>query len=569
MHLPDIPDLDVPKAVVLARAPAGRVQTLGAVTGFGLLEPRYADRVPAREQQRTQYGRALNLGRIAEAIIGANNGWMEPITDLGRESMGLDGHLGAVVQKRLNRVAALDWEVNAAMGDGIDEARAKEQADATREMFRQIPNFSDALVEINWAIWDGRSTSEIGWRIKPGLRDVRWFVQDLWWIHPRRISFGPDRELRIVDGWTGGGDFRAVGYDLREVPGKFMMYKPRLWGEYPEREGLCPRAMYWTFFARFAKREQMVLLELFGRPWRIVKQAQGAIVDDAALEGAWQIIKTASGQTAIRLPPGIELDLETPPAGAGQIHNDSIEHSNRTISKLVLGATGTTDAVPTGLGSSIGDAHLSEEDLVIAADARRLSALVEHSLSDPFNLLNFGEDALATAPTFKLLTVAKKDRVQEGARVKSGLDAGLAIAAEEAYEVIGFRQPKEGEAVLRVVQRPAQLGAAAPAPAPEIVYPVGKAPELGELAAMPEEAIAGTPTAPPAPPAPPQEPLQPASPIANRLSEGEGETMPEHDPEASLPVIQDGLRKLSGHPVVVSMGEGEDIPIAPDEPHGE
>lgn len=37
--------------------------------------------------------------------------------------------------------------------------------------------------------------------------------------------------------------------------------------------------------------------------------------------------------------------------------------------------------------------------------------------------------------------------------------------------------------------------------------------------------------------------------------------MPAHDPDAALPIIQEGLRILSGHPVIVAMGEGENVPL--------
>lgn len=512
MTLPTIPDLEVPKANMRRWMSAGAPQALdgrqlGVVTGFGLLEPRFRSDYPKQQNNRTTFGRSLNLARIHEAITSANSGWMEPLTDLGREAMGLDGHLSGVVQKRLLRVTALPWVVTPASGRGIDEKLAKEIADAVREQLEAIPNFADRLGALNWGLWDGRAAAEIGWKLNPGSTDRRWWIDDLYWIHPRRLSFGAERELRVIDGGENAGGFQPVGYDFREIPGKYVLYTPQLFCEYAEREGLCPRAMYWTFFARFGTRERMVLLELFGRPWRIVKPIAGAMArDDEAIEGAWSVIKNASGSTAIRMPDGYELDLESPPAGAGQVHADAIEHANLTNSKLVLGVTGTTDALPTGLGSSIGDAQLSEQDLVIIADARRLSESVKDQIVRPFVALNFGPAALASCSSFQLQAREAVEREKEAQRLKATLEAGLTVAAEQAYEVTGWRQPKPGEAVVRMVQRPAQLGAPQPAPAPEVVYPPGKAPGSGELAPTPEEALGPVDDAPAPGGAPPASP---------------------------------------------------------------
>jgi phage gp29-like protein len=65
--------------------------------------------IPETEQYRPSWGRSLDLGRIDEAIRAANMGLMHRLTDMGRETISLDGHVSALLQKRLNRIGALDW----------------------------------------------------------------------------------------------------------------------------------------------------------------------------------------------------------------------------------------------------------------------------------------------------------------------------------------------------------------------------------------------------------------------------------------------------------------------------
>ena len=64
------------------------------------------------------------------------------------------------------------------------------------------------------------------------------------------------------------------------MPYKFIEFMPRLFCDYPEREGLSPRILYWSFFSRFGTRERLILMELFGKPWRIVKQTAEFVNDE-------------------------------------------------------------------------------------------------------------------------------------------------------------------------------------------------------------------------------------------------------------------------------------------------
>ena len=103
--------------------------------------------------------------------------------------------------------------------------------------------------------------------VHPDFGSVNWMIKDLGWIHPRRLHFGPERELRVYDDLV-AGNFAEHGIALRDERLKFIHWTPQLFGDYPEREGLARRALYWSFFKRFSARERMILLELFGKPWR-------------------------------------------------------------------------------------------------------------------------------------------------------------------------------------------------------------------------------------------------------------------------------------------------------------
>lgn len=472
--------------------------------------------VPRSENYRTHYGRSLDLQRIDYSIRTANLGYMLPMTDLGRETISLDGHCSALLQKRLNRVAALDWTVEAAKGEGVDKGRAEEYATFVRHHLELLPNFRERIMDLAWGTFDGRAASEIGWRA-----DGRFYrPDDLYWIHPRRLSFGPNRDLRIVDSMRAGTGFQPdVGFPLEQCAYKFVRYTPRIFGDYQEREGLLPRVLYWSFFVRFGTRERMMLLELFGKPWRIVmpKGDPSFLHNQATLDSAFDAMNALGSQSTARLPPGMEVMIAQPQKGAGDVHDQAIDHAMKVLSKLILGATGTTDAVSTGLGSSIGNAHVSEEDLIIASDARRLAEALESGLTDAMIAVNFGPSQLTHAPRFILRTDPPLDREQEGNRIGKALEVGLDIALEEARDKLGFRAVEPDEPVLRRVQRQAPPGQLAPPPGNEIVYPVGTAPAPGEISDSPFVALnlpGGADNDNGDPPLPPSLPPAPGSPPA-------------------------------------------------------
>lgn len=451
-----------------------------------LSEMLFGDHVPKSENQRPHYGKNLDLLRIDWALRAAEHGRMGPITEISREQLMYDGHLSAVLNKRINRLAALDWDVVPATGDGIDDAKAEEYAAFVRAQLESIPRFRDALVDLAWGIYDNRSALELEWRYFWN----QWNLVGLHWIHPHRLSFGPHRDIRVINTQREGGDFRDEGFAIERVPHKFCVYKPRLWNDYPEREGLAIRTLYWSYFGRASVRERNVLQELFGRPWRIMKPSANAVpslaANEEAMRSAYETIQKLGYHNTARLAYGWDVDIIQPFTGAGQVSGDIIAHSEKVQSKLVLGSTGTTDAVSTGLGSSIGNAHLSEEDLVIWSDARREGETVEDQITDAIIAVNFGAGEVSHAPKFIFRTEPPISREEEGNRLQKALDLGLQVTVEEAREKLGVQEVSDGQPYLVKMQRAAGMFGAQPA-APEIVYPIGQAPTPGELAPAPGE----------------------------------------------------------------------------------
>lgn len=456
---------------------------------------------PRSEEWRTYYGRHLDLDRIEIAIRNAQGGYMRDLTDLSRETCALDPHLTAVLNKRFNAIAAAPWDVVPAEGPGVDPATAKLYAEVVREQLLRIEKFAQGIRQLAWGLFDARAALETQWvQREPDKRGVIWYAAELSWVHPRRLHFGPKRELRLSDdNWAGGG-FMPIGVELDALWPKFVQFKPQLFGEYPEREGLAPRCMYWSFFKRFGARDRMILLELFGKPWRVVTVPEGSQASPQDLLDAERAADQLGGNTSVRMPRGTELEAIQPGTTAGAVHNDVIAESDRQISKLVLGQTGTTDAVSNGLGAGMQSSIMQDDQLLIfTGDCDLLSAAIEDTLTDPIIALNFGAAALTHAPRFVIRAEIPTDQKAEVERLQAALNAGLEIKLDEAYEIAGFSRPLSNEPRLTMVDATG-LGNRQPT----VVFP-------GEPEPTPAPGPSPAPAPEPEPePAPSKEPTEPS-----------------------------------------------------------
>lgn len=413
-------------------------------------------KIPLLEQYRRYFGASLTPSTIESVIHHAQLGYMRDLTDLINETIFIDPHLGAVAGKRFRALAGAKVRVNPATGDGINPEKAAMYADVVRQQLAWIPNFKQQILRLNWGHCNGRAALEKIWKLNPPGGKVRWRVESLNWIHPRRLSFGPDRELRVRDGFFQGLGFEAVGLALRDYPFKFISFTPQLFNEYPEREGFGPRALYWSFHKRFGQRERMILLEVFGKPWRIAYTENNAVSIDA-IQAAADTADGMGGNATAVLPPGVKIDTTQPGDRAGQNHRDAIQDADDQISKLVLGTTRTTDAKPSGLGSGADDVGQDEQGGVVTADGWNVSDCLTEGLAADIIVLNYGPEELDHCPSIEIIYELQKNRGVEADVATKTLALGIPLKEDEVYERTGWTIPQPGDRIIRQTA-PAQPG---------------------------------------------------------------------------------------------------------------
>lgn len=382
----------------------------------------------------------------------ADLGYMRDLADLTKETFSFDPHLLATVPKRFRALASVELKIIPAEGPGVDPARAARYADVVRQQLAKIPNLKQQIIRLDWAHCNGRAALEKVWREAkrgPGV-DYQYELSELNWIHVRRLSFGPERELRVRDDPWGGGNFEARGLDIENIPHKFITFKPQLFDDVQEREGFGPRCLYYSFFKRMSWRDRMILLEMFGKPWKIM-ETDAAVAHkytpdelDEMQERADELGANASAA----LGAGIHLNVANPDAKSHEAHKGVSQDCDDQISKLVLGNTRTTDAKSDGLGGQQSLVHQDGETLVIAADGWGVGDCITDSGCKSIVAVNYGDDEVVNAPRSELRYEANTDHTVEIDRVSKVFAFGLPLKVDEVYRRSGFEKPAEGDEVL-------------------------------------------------------------------------------------------------------------------------
>ena len=500
------------------RRPVDVLGPNGLMTNVGELTKQiFARRLPHAEKFRAHYGR-LDMAQIQHVLQRADVGIMTDLADLTRESMSLDPHCLGIAQKRFGALSALDHTLDPATGPGLNATVSKTICEGVRSMVAKIKGFRQGLYDLAWAKLDGRGALEIDWRDVGGRYPYR--PAGLEWIHPRRIGLGPARELRVINTFTSGqGWWTPNGVPLNDFPGKFIQWMPRDFSDYPEREGLGRRSLYWMLFKRFAARMRMIHHELFAIPRRVIEFPQDtdfSKTDYDQLDEAEDKAEALGGDTVAAMPPGAKLDVKWPGENSGQLFTLTIEGVDDQLSKLWLGNTATTDAKADALGGAMADVHKTEQGILLGRDALGLTEAIQEQLIDVIVVLNWGAEYLDYSPTFQLRSKTEINRKAEQDLLHTAVS--FVTVPEALYrERTGIKAPEADEPYLTMVEAP--LGwDGRPVGAPRAVVIDPKKPKSSAPPALPPAPPLAEGTAAPPPGAPP-----PSSLAAPPPAEGEAD----------------------------------------------
>lgn len=425
-------------------------------------ESRAAAPWPLNDRYPLIIGQALNLTYIAQAIRTAITGYRMQLVDLLRELVQNDPHLGSVLRKRILSTANGRLEIVPAdvEEDDPDHELAVKAADMVRREIARIPNLTQSLATLLWAIYYAISCAEIMW-----TRDADgWHVERLEFVHSRRLAYpdGQSWSLHVWDqgqvyGWTsawGTSPTNSGQFGLRvaDYPGKFIVYAPQLSADYPTREGLGIEAAIWAALKRIGARGAADYLERFAKGFMDVVtktsndqdpgQPREATDEDIALARRIAgMIGAGSGSLASH-PDSIQINPKSFDGGSSAklTWPEWIELCNSEQSKLVVGGTlGTDHRGSGGLGGS-GTAEVQERGEVDLEqfDATTLGESLKRDLVTWLVRLNMPE-ALHVVPRVLIHVETDPDPKTLIANAKGMTDLGAPVDLEDLSDKTGIK----------------------------------------------------------------------------------------------------------------------------------
>lgn len=469
---PRAPRKPAPTRRTFADPSTSLTATKGGFDTAALYRQVFTKQVPYSEWAgRPRYGAEIDVMRVESAIRAADVGIMWPLGDMGREMIALNPKAQGILGKALVPLAAADWDLTPAEGDGLNPEESKRIAAKIRAMLRGIRGFRQSLLLLAWGFWDGRAALENN-LVRRGAET--WPVR-CEWIVPQRLSFEESRSLIVVDRWGDYGQFLRRGPRLEDIPGKFISFSPAMFGDLQEREGLSPRYLFWLLFDRLGWRHKLKLTESFGFPWRLVSQTiQDTLAglklgrldggeggapgdDDKALDYTAAEAENVVKEGVWIGLPGQELEVEYPPA---EISDFFTQGSDQILERLAF-LTHHNSATSAGAGEGgprSGDVvQKGDQNVLLDFRGLLLSEAVQEGLVNVLVELNYGPDALVYSPTFQLRTSPTRDRDKEVDRLLK-MAAVLPIGVGVGYEASGFRPPNPGEPAIDVPEPAGPFG---------------------------------------------------------------------------------------------------------------
>lgn len=419
--------------------------------------------------------RGLTPSRLAALLQAAEQGDTVAQYELYEDMEERDGHILAEMSKRRRAVSGLPWTLVPPRN-----ATAKEKRDTEEllELLREIDDIEGVLFDTTDAIGKGFAAQEMEWHRVEG----RWL--------PKTITHRPQSWFRLYRGFTQEirlRDDSADGAPLQ--PGGWILHTHKARSGYIERANLF-RALVWPYlFKNYSVGDLAEFLEIYGIPLRLGTYPPGASDKEkgALLRALVQIGHNAAGI----VPEGMKLDFHKAADGDPAAFELMMDWCERTQSKVILGATLTSQADRGSNTNALGNVHDEVRKELKDSDAQQVNGTWSRDLVYPLGALNgLITGGYRRSPRFKLDIAETADIGTFATSLPQLARMGMRIPRSWAHEELGIPEAEEGQEI---------LGEPATPPAPP--RPVEPAPTAAATARPGVAALASVQQLPADPPA--------------------------------------------------------------------
>lgn len=374
----------------------------------------------------------LTPGKLARLLRTSVQGDPQAYLELAEDMEERDLHYAGVLAARKLQVAGLEITVEAASDDAADV----ENADMIRA-FIERDAFESELVDILDAIGKGFSCTEIIWETS----ESQWQPSALKWRDPRWFRFAD------IDGET--PLLRDGDGDVPLAPYKWIYHQAKVKSGLPIRGGIA-RAVCWTFlFKSFTMKDWAIFCEAYGQPLRLGKWGEGA--SDKDKEVLLQAVANIGVDYSAIVPASMAVEfIKADISGSHELYEKRAEFLDRQTSKVVLGQTGTTDAIAGGY--AVGKVHDGVKADIERSDAKQAAATLNRDFVRPYIDLNKGPQK--AYPKIRIGRPESVDLEKYMKNVTSFVNMGGKVGMSEVRDKLGIEDPNKDEELLRPASKP-------------------------------------------------------------------------------------------------------------------
>ena len=314
----------------------------------------------------------LTPARAAEILQSAEQGDLIAQCELAEDIEEKDGHLYAELDKRKRALIGVDYYLtpprNATAAEKADTEYLQEMLEEGNWIKSLVKSMADAILK-------GFSMHELAWKRElgewfvdmPEYRDPSWFM-----THPEQRN-----ELRLRNASHEGAELWPFGWIKHVHPAK---------SGYVSRSGLV-RQLIWPFiFKNYSVRDLAEFLEIYGLPLRIGQYPAGASDDEkrALLQAVMNIGHNAGGI----MPKGMVMDFHSAATGQADPFELMFTWAEKTMSKVILGGTLTSQADGKSSTNALGNVHNEVRQELRDADLAQIAETITRDLIAPLYALN-------------------------------------------------------------------------------------------------------------------------------------------------------------------------------------
>lgn len=379
----------------------------------------------------------LTPASAASILLSAEQGDLIAQCELAEDIEEKDGHLFAELDKRKRALIGVDYYLEPPSNPTPQE---KADTEYLQQMLEEGGWIKSLIKSIADAILKGFSMHELAWSRElgewfievPEYRDPSWFM-----THPERRN-----ELRLRDSTHEGAELWPFGWIKHIHPAK---------SGYVSRSGLV-RQLIWPFiFKNYSVRDLAEFLEIYGLPLRIGQYPAGASDPEkrALLNAVMSIGHNAGGI----MPKGMVMDFHSAATGQADPFELMMNWAEKTMSKVILGGTLTTQADGKSSTNALGNVHNEVRQELRDSDLELIAETLTRDLVAPMYALNCKSyRSHRRHPRLVFDTTEAEDLRALAYPLRAFVSMGMQIPQNWLHEKTRIPKPANGEAVLVIQQ---------------------------------------------------------------------------------------------------------------------